>query len=222
MRPPTRGAARGAASRCGSASGPAAPTRGFSPRASGSLEQEGETPAEPFTVVAAPIACAGIPHRECLLPLLIPRDFSSIRDPFLVPLPIPLHADEFEIQRRRAAAPRRIDRLRPANGATRCSKCRAPTSSARTYAASAWTGPPAEAFGWWKSRVPEPHAKKISSRRTKCCSNCSTNLPSSRTMRRHALRAGAAAGATTRAATRWPGVARRCRETFRRSPTYKR
>ena len=31
----------------------------------------------------------------------------------------------------------------------------------KDYAASAWTGPPAEAFGWWKSRVPEPNAKKI-------------------------------------------------------------
>jgi hypothetical protein len=31
----------------------------------------------------------------------------------------------------------------------------------KDYAASAWTAPPAEAFGWWKSRVPEPHAKKI-------------------------------------------------------------
>jgi hypothetical protein len=31
----------------------------------------------------------------------------------------------------------------------------------KDYAADAWTAPPAEAFGWWKSRVPEPHAKKI-------------------------------------------------------------
>jgi hypothetical protein len=31
----------------------------------------------------------------------------------------------------------------------------------KDYAASAWPGPPPEAFGWWKSRVPEPHAKKI-------------------------------------------------------------
>lgn len=29
------------------------------------------------------------------------------------------------------------------------------------FAADAWSGPPADAFGWWKSRVPEPHAKKI-------------------------------------------------------------
>jgi hypothetical protein len=31
----------------------------------------------------------------------------------------------------------------------------------KDFAASAWTGPPAEAFGWWKARVPEPHTKKI-------------------------------------------------------------
>ncbi len=31
----------------------------------------------------------------------------------------------------------------------------------KDFAASAWTGPPAESFGWWKARVPEPHAKKI-------------------------------------------------------------
>jgi hypothetical protein len=31
----------------------------------------------------------------------------------------------------------------------------------KDYAASAWAGPPPEAFGWWKSRVPEPHAKRI-------------------------------------------------------------
>jgi len=31
----------------------------------------------------------------------------------------------------------------------------------KDYAASAWSGPPAEAFGWWKSRVPEPNVKKI-------------------------------------------------------------
>jgi hypothetical protein len=31
----------------------------------------------------------------------------------------------------------------------------------KDYAASAWSGPPTESFGWWKARVPEPHAKKI-------------------------------------------------------------
>jgi hypothetical protein len=29
------------------------------------------------------------------------------------------------------------------------------------YASGAWTGPPENAFGWWKSRIPEPTAKKI-------------------------------------------------------------
>lgn len=31
----------------------------------------------------------------------------------------------------------------------------------KDFAASAWPGPPAEAFGWWKSRVPEPHVRKV-------------------------------------------------------------
>lgn len=31
----------------------------------------------------------------------------------------------------------------------------------KDFAASAWTGPPTEAFGWWKSRVPAASAKKI-------------------------------------------------------------
>ena len=29
------------------------------------------------------------------------------------------------------------------------------------FCSEAWTGPPDAAFGWWKSRVPEPAAKKI-------------------------------------------------------------
>jgi hypothetical protein len=28
------------------------------------------------------------------------------------------------------------------------------------YAADAWTGPPEKAVGWWKSQVPQPHARK--------------------------------------------------------------
>ena len=31
----------------------------------------------------------------------------------------------------------------------------------KDYAATAWSGPPAEAFAWWKSRVPDAHAKKV-------------------------------------------------------------
>ena len=31
----------------------------------------------------------------------------------------------------------------------------------KDYCREAWTEPPAEAFGWWKSRIPEPTAKKI-------------------------------------------------------------
>lgn len=31
----------------------------------------------------------------------------------------------------------------------------------RDYAANAWPGPPENALGWWKSKVPEAHAKKM-------------------------------------------------------------
>ncbi len=31
----------------------------------------------------------------------------------------------------------------------------------KDYCCEAWKGPPDTAFGWWKSRVPEPTAKKI-------------------------------------------------------------
>jgi hypothetical protein len=30
----------------------------------------------------------------------------------------------------------------------------------RDYAAEAWQGPPADVIGWWKSRMPDPTAKK--------------------------------------------------------------
>lgn len=31
----------------------------------------------------------------------------------------------------------------------------------RDFASEAWNGPPESAFGWWKSRIPQPTAKKI-------------------------------------------------------------
>jgi hypothetical protein len=31
----------------------------------------------------------------------------------------------------------------------------------KDYCQSAWTGPPSDAFGWWRSRIPETTAKKI-------------------------------------------------------------
>jgi hypothetical protein len=31
----------------------------------------------------------------------------------------------------------------------------------KDFSAAAWTAPPPQAFGWWKSRIPEPNAKKI-------------------------------------------------------------
>ena len=68
---------------------------------------------------------------------------------------------DFEIQRstRRCAATDRP--LEPGEVCYSVLEVRGADIVRKDYAASAWTAPPAEAFGWWKSRVPEPHAKKI-------------------------------------------------------------
>jgi hypothetical protein len=31
----------------------------------------------------------------------------------------------------------------------------------KDFSTAAWTGPPVDAFGWWKSRIPESNAKRI-------------------------------------------------------------
>ena len=68
---------------------------------------------------------------------------------------------DFEIQRstRRCAATDRA--LEPGEWCYSVLEVRGADVERKDYAASAWSGPPAEAFAWWKSRVPEPHAKKI-------------------------------------------------------------
>jgi hypothetical protein len=31
----------------------------------------------------------------------------------------------------------------------------------KDFSSAAWTGPPAEAFGWWKSKIPAPNSKRV-------------------------------------------------------------
>jgi hypothetical protein len=68
---------------------------------------------------------------------------------------------DFEIQRstRRCAATERA--LEPGEWCYSVLEVRGAEIVRKDFAASAWSGAPAEVFGWWKSRVPEPHAKKI-------------------------------------------------------------
>lgn len=68
---------------------------------------------------------------------------------------------DFEIQRstRRCAATDRP--LEPGDVCYSVLEVRGADVVRKDFAESAWTGPPAEAFGWWKSRVPEPHIRKI-------------------------------------------------------------
>ncbi len=68
---------------------------------------------------------------------------------------------DFEIQRstRRCAATDRP--LEPGEVCYSVLELQGAEIVRKDYAESAWSGPPAEAFGWWKSRVPELSAKKI-------------------------------------------------------------
>jgi hypothetical protein len=68
---------------------------------------------------------------------------------------------DFEIQRstRRCAATDQP--LEPGDVCYSVLEVRGADVIRKDFAQSAWTGPPAEAFGWWKSRVPEPHIRKI-------------------------------------------------------------
>jgi len=68
---------------------------------------------------------------------------------------------DFEIQRstRRCAATNRP--LEPGDVCYSVLEVQGADIVRKDFAASAWAGPPAEAFGWWKSRVPEPHTKRI-------------------------------------------------------------
>jgi hypothetical protein len=68
---------------------------------------------------------------------------------------------DFEIQRstRRCAATDR--ELLPGESCYSVIQFEGADVVRRDYASEAWTGPPEEAFGWWRTRVPEPAAKKI-------------------------------------------------------------
>lgn len=68
---------------------------------------------------------------------------------------------DFEIQRstRRCAATDR--ELQPGEACYSVIRFEGAEIVRSDYASNAWAGPPEDAFGWWKSRVPEPTAKKI-------------------------------------------------------------
>ena len=68
---------------------------------------------------------------------------------------------DFEIQRstRRCAATDR--ELRPGETCYSVIQFAGAEVVRHDYASEAWSGPPKAAFGWWKSRIPEPTAKKI-------------------------------------------------------------
>jgi hypothetical protein len=68
---------------------------------------------------------------------------------------------DFEIQRctRRCAAS--DQELKPGDVCYSVLEVQGAEVVRKDYASKAWTGPPVEAFGWWKSRIPEPNAKRI-------------------------------------------------------------
>jgi hypothetical protein len=67
----------------------------------------------------------------------------------------------FEIQRctRRCAAT--DQELRPGDVCYSVLEVHGAEVVRKDYSVKAWSGPPAESFSWWKSRVPEPNAKRI-------------------------------------------------------------
>jgi hypothetical protein len=68
---------------------------------------------------------------------------------------------DFEIQRctRRCAAT--DQELKPGDVCYSVLEVRGAEIVRKDYSAKAWGGPPAEAFSWWKARVPEPNARRI-------------------------------------------------------------
>jgi hypothetical protein len=68
---------------------------------------------------------------------------------------------DFEIQRctRRCAATDRA--MEPGEICYSVLESRGADIIRKDYSKAAWSGPPAEAFGWWKSRIPEANAKRI-------------------------------------------------------------
>jgi len=74
---------------------------------------------------------------------------------------VPLMQLDFEIQRstRRCAATDRP--LEPGETCYSVLEVEGAEIVRKDFSAAAWTGPPADAFGWWQSRIPEPTAKTI-------------------------------------------------------------
>jgi hypothetical protein len=68
---------------------------------------------------------------------------------------------DFEVQRstRRCAATDRP--LEPGDECFSVLEVEGAEVVRKDYCRAAWTQPPARAFGWWKTRIPEPVAKKI-------------------------------------------------------------
>lgn len=68
---------------------------------------------------------------------------------------------DFDIQRctRRCAATDRP--LEPGEACYSILEVQGAEIVRKDFSQEAWSGPPEKAFGWWKSRIPEPTAKKI-------------------------------------------------------------
>jgi hypothetical protein len=68
---------------------------------------------------------------------------------------------DFEIQRctRRCAATDRA--MEPGEVCYSVLEVQGADIIRKDYSTAAWSGPPADSFGWWKSRIPEPNAKRI-------------------------------------------------------------
>ena len=110
---------------------------------------------------------------RCWLLLLSPRDFPNIR-PLMRGWIRPggrrqvrsfdsssLMLLDFEVQRctRRCAATDRA--LEPGDVCYSVLEMNGADVVRKDFCAEAWNGPPEAAFGWWRSRMPEPTAKKI-------------------------------------------------------------
>ena len=78
----------------------------------------------------------------------------------------------------------------------------------KDYCSEAWTGAPESAFGWWKTRIPEPTAKKVKLAPNDVLLELFDELADRPEQQRFALRADSAAGTTSRAAARYRRLSR--------------
>lgn len=78
-----------------------------------------------------------------------------------LPAPLPRMILDFEVQRtsRRCAATDLP--LEPGDVCYSVLEFRGAEVIRRDYSSAAWTDPPPEAFAWWRTRIPEPVAKKV-------------------------------------------------------------